>query len=428
MTVQAQPFTREATRVGGPEGTLTDDQVREFIVSQLDDTDLDGASVCVLVPDDTRTCPLPLLMGAVHQALAGRVSRLTCLVALGTHRGMTEEELAVHLGFEPGRSQETYPGMTILNHEWWDDDTFADLGTIPASRLEELSEGRLSIDVRVLLNKAVVEHDVALVVGPTLPHEVVGISGGNKYFFPGVAGHDVIDVSHWLGALITSWQIIGTTGITPVRALINEGASFIPARKLAFCVVTAEGTDLHSVSYGDTLSSWADAAPVAAATHVHHLDEPVNRVLSVIPPLYKDLWTAAKGFYKLEPVVADGGEIIIYAPHLKDISVTHGHLIKQVGYHVRDYFLADWERFKDIAWTTLAHSTHVKGAGVMENGVEKPRIRVTLATSIPEEECRFVNLGWRDPATINPDEWRDREDEGYLLVENAGENLYRIKP
>lgn len=426
MTVQAQSFTREATRVGGPEGTLTDDQVREFIVSQLDDTDLDGVSVCVLVPDDTRTCPLPLLLGAVHQALAGRVSRLTCLVALGTHRGMTEEELAVHLGFEPGRSQETYPGMTILNHEWWDDDTFADLGTIPASRLEELSEGRLSIDVRVLLNKAVVEHDVALVVGPTLPHEVVGISGGNKYFFPGVGGHDVIDVSHWLGALISSVKIIGTTGITPVRALINEGASFIPAKKLAFCVVTAEGTDLHSVSYGDTLSSWADAAPVAAATHVHHLDEPVHKVLSVIPPLYKDLWTAAKGFYKLEPVVADGGEIIIYAPWITEIAQMHPE-IYDIGYHCRDYYVAQWEKFKDLPWGVLAHSTHGAGAGTYdpETGEEKLRIRMTLATGVPEEVCRKANLGYRDPATIDVEAMR--ADPDVLVVPNAGEVLYRLR-
>jgi nickel-dependent lactate racemase len=123
------------------------------------------------------------------------------------------------------------------------------------------------MDVPVLLNRAVVEHDVALVVGPVLPHEVVGMSGGNKYFFPGVAGQAIIDVSHWLGALITSAEIIGTTGITPVRALINEGAALVPARKLAFCVVGASGSlDLHSVSFGDTLAAWANAAEVCAAT------------------------------------------------------------------------------------------------------------------------------------------------------------------
>src|SRR3712207_9023521 len=114
----------------------------------------------------------------------------------------------------------------------------------------------MDLDVPVLLNRAVVEHDVALVVGPVLPHEVVGMSGGNNYFFPGVAGQKIIDVSHWLGALITSAEIIGTTELTPVRALINDGAALIPAETYAFCVVTDEHSDgLHSISFGDCIVS-----------------------------------------------------------------------------------------------------------------------------------------------------------------------------
>lgn len=228
---------RRAVRLGGVEGVLAPAAVEDFIAEQLGAVDFDGRSVCIVVPDGTRTCPLPLLVGAVHRALHGRATRMTTLVALGTHQPMSEAALAAHLGYEEGALEATYPSMTVVNHEWWEPSTFADLGTIPAARLEELSEGRLSMDVPVLLNRAVVEHDVALVVGPVLPHEVVGISGGNKYFFPGVAGQQIIDVSHWIGALITSAEIIGTTDITPVRALINEGASLVPAQKLALCVV-----------------------------------------------------------------------------------------------------------------------------------------------------------------------------------------------
>ena len=102
------------------------------------------------------------------------------------------------------------------------------------------------------INRAVVEHDVTLIVGPVFPHEVVGFSGGNKYLFPGVSGRELIDLSHWLGALITSAEIIGTRGITPVRALIDEAASLVPGERLAFCVVTQSGTgDLHSMAFGD---------------------------------------------------------------------------------------------------------------------------------------------------------------------------------
>ena len=414
-------------RLGGADGTLTESQVHDFISAQLDATDLDGKSVCLVIPDDTRSCPLAMLVKAVHSALHGRVSRLTALVALGTHKAMTEEALGTMLGFEPGHLEETYPGLRLLNHEWWEPSTFADLGTISAARIEELSEGRLSLDVPVLLNKAVVEHDVAIVVGPVLPHEVVGISGGNKYFFPGVAGQQIIDVSHWLGALITSAEIIGTTGLTPVRALINEGAALVPTEKLALKVVVEAGSDaLHSISYGDTISAWADAAEVCAATHVEYLDAPVPRVLSLIPPLYKDIWTAAKGFYKLEPVVADGGEVILYAPDITEIAQMHPE-IYEIGYHCRDYFVKQWERFKDIHWGVLAHSTHLRGAGTYDaaTGEERLRVRVTLATGIPEQVCRAANLGYVDPREVDIAAFE--ADPDTLVVPQAGEVLFRLR-
>jgi nickel-dependent lactate racemase len=417
---------RRAARLGDEHVVLTSEQVRGFIAEQLAAADVDGKSVCILVPDGTRTCPLPLLVGAVHEALHGRVSRMTTLVALGTHQPMSEEALAGHLGYEPGRLGQTYPGMTVVNHEWWKPETFADLGTIPAARLGELSEGRLSQDVRVLLNRAVVEHDIALVVGPVLPHEVVGISGGNKYFFPGVAGQEIIDVSHWIGALITSAEIIGTTAVTPVRALINEGAALVPAEKLAFCTVGASGSlDLHSISFGDTIASWASAAQVCAATHVHYLDEPVHRVVSIIPAMYEDIWTGAKGFYKLEPAVADGGEVILYAPHITEISTSHPE-INEIGYHCRDYFVKQWDRFKHIHWGTLAHSTHLGGAGTYdaETGEERMRVAVTLATRIPEEVCRAANLGYVDPDSID---LAAEAAGGAFVVPDAGEVLFRLR-
>src|SRR5215218_9183358 len=307
---QTRPGTRPtplATQIGGPGAVLTEQQVRAFVLEQLDAADLDGRSVCVIVPDGTRSCPMPLLLGAVHEALHGRVTRLTVLVALGTHARMGETELSRHLGYPAGGFAERYPGATVRNHEWWDPHTFASVGTIGADRIAELSEGRLRQSVQVRLNRAVVEHDLTLVVGPVFPHEVVGFSGGNKYFFPGVASQEVINVSHWLGALITSAEIIGTRAITPVRALIDEAAALVPTEKLALCVVVKSGTqDLHAAAFGLPEAAWAEAADVAAQTHVRYLDAPVDRVLSVLPRKYEDMWTGAKGFYKVEPVVADG--------------------------------------------------------------------------------------------------------------------------
>jgi nickel-dependent lactate racemase len=418
--------TTTPDQIGGPEGLLTDGQISAFVGERLAAADLDGRSVCVLVPDATRSCPLPLLLSAIHGALHGRVARLTVLVALGTHAAMDEEALAAHLGYGVGALTDRYPGMTVRNHAWWDPATFADLGTVPADRIFELSGGRLRQPVAVRINRAVVDHDVTLIVGPVFPHEVVGFSGGDKYLFPGVSGRELIDVSHWLGALITSAAIIGTLGVTPVRALIDEAASMVPSRRLALCVVTgAGGHGLHSVAFGDPPAAWRAAAEVSARTHVRYLERPVRRVLSIVPARYDDLWTGAKGFYKVEPVVADGGQVVLYAPHITEISAMHP-AIGEIGYHCRDYFVEQWDRFEDRPWGDLAHSTHLRGAGTYDpvHG-ERGRVTVTLATGIPERQVRAVNLDYLDPAGVDPAAWATDPDT--LVVADAGEDLYRLR-
>ena len=415
-----------AARIGGPGEVLAEQRIRAFVHEQLDRVDADGRSVCVLVPDGTRTCPLPLLASAIHAALHGRVTRLTVLVALGTHAPMSPPALAAHLGHEGRELAERLPGMTVRNHEWWKPDAFATLGRIGADRIAELSGGLLRHGVDVRVNRAVVEHDVTLIVGPVFPHEVVGFSGGNKYLFPGVSGQELIDLSHWLGALITSAEIIGTRGVSPVRALIDEAASMVPSERLALCVVTqTTGDALHAAAFGDPRAAWEAAADVSAQTHVRYLDAPVRRVLSLIPARYEDMWTGAKGFYKVEPVVADGGQVVLYAPHIREVSVMHPR-IAEIGYHCRDYFVAQWDRFKDHPWGDLAHSTHLRGAGTYDEiDGERLRVTVTLATGIPEDRVRAINLDHLDPARVQPDAWA--ADPGTLVVPRAGEVLYRLR-
>lgn len=419
--------TEQARILGGPGGTLTGDAVRAFVAAHLAGADLDGRSVCVLVPDGTRSCPLPLLLDAVHAALHGRASRVTVLVALGTHAPMEGAALAAHLAGPGGDPALRFPGTAVAQHEWWDPATFVSVGTIGAGRIAELSEGRLRREVDVRLNRAVVEHDVTLVVGPVFPHEVVGFSGGAKYLFPGVAAQDVIDVSHWLGALLTSAEIIGTRGITPVRALIDEAAALVPTEQLALCVVVSTGSgDLHAVAFGPPRAAWAAAADVSAETHVRYLDAPVRRVLSIIPERYEDMWTGAKGFYKVEPVVADGGEVVLYAPHITEVSRMHPE-VTAIGYHCRDYFLGQWDRFSSVPWGDLAHSTHLRGAGTWDPVAgERHRVRVTLATGIPADVVRAVNLEYLDPALVDPQAWA--RDPDTLVVPRAGEVLHRLRP
>ena len=344
-TALTPAVTSGTTRtVGGPDVVLDDSTLTVFVTESLAAADLEGARVTVVIPDGTRSCPLPLLARAIHGALHTRVASLTVLIALGTHAAMDDDAIAHHLGVDGGDLESTFPGMQVVNHEWWDPAALTTIGTVDAPTVRTLSGGRLDQSVDVVLNRHVVDCDVALVVGPVFPHEVVGFSGGNKYFFPGVAGQELIDFSHWLGALSPAPTIIGTRGTTPVRALIDAAVAMLPGNRLRSLSLGVQpgSTAVHAAAFGTPEAAWAAAADVSAQTHVRYLDAPVRRVLSVIPTKYADMWTGAKGFYKVEPVVADGGQVVVYAPHITRISEMHP-AIEQIGYHCRDFFTGQWE-------------------------------------------------------------------------------------
>lgn len=403
-------------------GFLTDEEVAAIAREGLARLPVDGLRVLVLIPDGTRTMPMAMMFGTLERELGTRVKALDYLVALGTHTPMSDAQLSQLVG-RPVRD-----GMAgerrIFNHRWDDPATFVNLGSIPAAEIASLTGGRLTQAVPVALNKLLVEYDHVIICGPVFPHEVVGFSGGTKYLFPGVAAADIIHFTHWLGALITSYDVIGTAD-TPVRAVIDRAATLLytPLSLMAL-VVTHDG--VAGAFCGDVHDAWRQAATLSARRHVLWVDKPFARVLAIMPRMYDDLWTAAKGMYKIEPAVADGGEVVIYAPHVTEVSYVHGHLLDEVGYHCRDYFLGQWERFKDYPGGILAHSTHVKGLGTYDAScaLETPRITVTLATGIPRERCERINLGYLDPATIDPEAWRTHAD--WLVVPRAGEMLYRV--
>lgn len=406
---------------------LADSEVGQIVGEALDALAPDGKRFLFIVPDGTRTMPMPQLAALVRASLRGRATAVDFLIALGTHQPMSDEALSAHLGFRVVDGVEPGGGSRVYNHEWADPATFRTIGTIAASEIRTLSGGRLDQEVPVALNRRIFDYDQIVILGPVFPHEVVGFSGGNKYFFPGIAGADVINFTHWLGALITNYEVIGS-GYTPVRAVIDRAAAMVTVPTACFAlVVTKDG--IAGLYCADARTAWEHASALSSQRHIVWLDKPMKTVISVMPPMYADVWTAGKGMYKIEPAVADGGEVIIYAPHIREVSVTHGKIIEEVGYHCRDYFTAQPERFAKFPGGVLAHSTHVKGLGSYDaaTGVETPRVKVTLATGIPEAMCRKINLGYRDPASIDLAAWSGREAEGIMVVPRAGEMLYKIR-
>ena len=408
-------------------GLLTEDAIRDTLVRGLDGR-YTGERVLVLIPDHTRSLPLPFLFRELATVLRG-AAQLDFMVALGTHPGLPRESMNRLVGISEEERTSTFAHVGLLNHAWDDPSALTTLGVMEDDEIRAIAgshwHSSLPRQVQIRLNRAAVEHDHIIILGPTFPHEVVGFSGGAKYLFPGISGSEMIDATHWLGALA---GVVGTIGIrdTPVRAMIHAAATRL-STPVTLVALTVEGPGLSGLFIGDHESAWSAAADLSAERHVQWVDTPFERVLSCAPAMYDELWTGAKAMYKLEPAVAVGGEVVIYAPHLDTVSHVHGKYIYEVGYHILPYFLADWDRFKHLPLGVLAHSTHLRGSGVMDGDDEKPNVRVTLASRISPEDCEALNLGYMDPDTVNVDEWRDREDEGILLVPKAGETLFRVR-
>lgn len=410
---------------GSANDLLTRDDVRHLCETFVAREGLAGKRVLGIIPDHTRTAPIDLLFRTLSDLLRGGSGAFDLLIALGTHPAMTDEAIDRRLGLAPGERATTYARTKVFNHAWDDLAQLRSIGHLSADDIAAISGGLMKESVDITVNKLVFDYDVVLIIGPTFPHEVVGFSGGNKYLFPGVSGREIIDMFHWLGALITNPSIIGRKW-TPVRKVVDAAAHLLPVKRLCMSLVV-KNNELAGMYCGEPEEAWSAAADLSDQVHIIYKEKPFTSVLSCAPPMYDELWVGGKCAYKLEPVVADGGELIIYAPHIREISVTHGRLIRKVGYHVRDYFTKQPGQYTDIPRGVLAHSTHVKGIGTFENGVERPRITVTLATGIPEEICRAVNLGYRDPSTIDAIAWMGKEEEGILHVPKAGEILYRLK-
>jgi len=405
---------------------MTEVEIRTICAEAVGKLSLDGKRVLVLIPDHTRHAPIDLFFRIIYDLLGERVSALDYLVATGTHQAMEIERIHRHVGISAQDHREKFSKVRFFNHVHDAPADLAPVGVIPAAEIHTLTGGLFSQDIAVTINKRVLDYDQVIIVSPVVPHEAMGFSGGNKYFFPGIGGVDIIQTFHWLAAIITNPLINGVKD-TPTREVINRAASMLRVPALCFAFAVDDHDRLACLFAGDPKESWSRAADYSAKLHITYLPKPLERILAVTPPIYEELWVGGKAMYKIEPVVADGGELIIYGPQIREVSFVHGERIGRVGYHVRDYFVKQWDRFCDEPKLILAHSTNVRGVGEFDESGERPRIAVTLATGIPEDVCRRINLGYQDPRSIDVDAWRREQHEGKRVIENAGQVLYRLQ-
>ncbi len=405
-------------------GFIDNKEAGEAIAEFFTQNDYTGKRLLLIIPDNTRSGPIGDIFKSIYDCIGQKAKALDCLVALGTHQPLNEEQFCRRLAITTEQRKNKYASVKIFNHEWEKPQTFTSIGKISAEEIEQISGGLFREEVDVDINKLIFGYDEFFILGPVFPHEVVGFSGGHKYIFPGIAGDEIINFFHWLGAVFTNPVINGNIQ-TPTRKVVEKAASFIKMPHKLFAIV-AEENKLKGIFIGDCKQAWEKAADLSRITHIIYKDKSYNTVVGIAPEMYDDLWLAGKVMYKLEPIVADGGTLIIYAPHITEISYTHGKFIEKIGYHTRDYFLNRMDKFNGIPRAVIAHSTHVKGIGTYIDGVEKPRINVVLATGISRQRCEKVNLNYMNPDDIDIADYENKEDEGTLVVHHAGETLYRL--
>jgi len=406
------------------DGRIENKQARQAVAEFFARSDYAGKRILVIIPDNTRSGPVGDIFKMMYEFLGPKAKAVDCLVALGTHQPMSEEQICTRLSMTLDERRSKYAAVKFFNHEWDKPQTFASIGRISADEIEQISDGLFREEVNVAINKLILEYDEFFILGPVFPHEVVGFSGGHKYIFPGIAGDEIIHFFHWLGAVITNPMINGNKW-TPTRKVVEKAASFVKVPHKLFAIVAMDN-QLKGIFIGDTLEAWEKAADLSEQVHITYMDKPYHTILGLAPEMYDDIWTAGKVMYKLEPILADGGTLIIYAPHITEISYTHGKWLDKIGYHTRDYFLKRMDQFAGVPRGIIAHSTHVKGIGTYLDGVEKPRANVVLATGISKRRCKKVNLDYMNPADINIADYENRQDEGILVVHHAGEVLHRL--
>lgn len=415
---------------------LTDEELSEVIRKTLQEF-RNVKKVLLIHPDYTRTDFSHRLVPLIYQELKIKgMKEIYSLNASGTHRRMEKDEIYAKLGIS-----NKINFTKFYNHEYNDPHQLVTVGKIPASFVAEKTNGEFRQSIPVTVNKLITEdYNLIIVLSGTTPHEAAGYAGGLKAFFPGISGPEVIDLFHWAAVLIGIPKIIGSVD-NPARDVINKGSYYvfqkIKVPTVSFNMVFEEKDGVAvpkglytGVGLEGFIAAYKEAAKASSRLHIIYIDQPFDIAVQVIDKNYDEIWTAGKGSYKLQMpgVMANGGEIIIYAPH---INCFHSKLemdkaIRQIGYHSKDYVKHYLKLNPKFSRNIAAHVINVRGPGNYNSVTEKEEFafRITLATGIPEKTCKAVGLGYRNPHSMHKE---DFIGPGKIWIQNGGKYLYDVK-
>ncbi len=416
-------------------------EIEQLTADALADLPSGERRFLVVVPDSSRKLPLAGAFAAVWDALRGRAERVDALIAQGTHQPMGRDAKARWVF-----GDRSFPNTEIFDHPWDDDDALADIGVVPLDdQLERFGEHRddapllgFDADMSIRINRRLLDYDRVILLTRVQPHEGAGFAGGAKQIFPGVSGPEMINLLHAIGSLQTNRGIHGILP-NPVRDLIDDMTVSVPVPIATIAMVLDDTTATVRgcfVQPEGWRAAGLEAARLSSEVNVRYVPERVSRLIAAAPQradgawLYSELWTGSKGISKTEDAVRDGGELVLWAPNIRETSETHGELIRRVGFHAWPYLFANSNAWRAAPTPALplTLSVLVKGEARLESGREIPRIRVRLATAIPQDECRALNIGYEDPDAVAEEieaATPNQVDDGRLLVTGAGGVLWR---
>ena len=318
---------------GGANDNIATADKREALAQALKIIGRTPRKVLVLPPDHTRlNSNAGELTDLLYELLAGKVE-VDIMPALGTHTPMTEKQLRMMFG-------DKIPLDRFKVHDWRNG--LRHVGDIPSQKIREWSGGLVDYDVRVEVSQRLFAgYDLILSVGQLVPHEVVGIANYTKNILTGAGGADTINKSHFLGAAYGMERMMGRID-TPVRRLFNYGAEkFLRDLPIVYALTvmeknkTGDGMIMRGLYVGDDVETFTIGARLSQKVNLDLLDKPLHKVLVYLDPHeFKSTWLGNKAIYRTRMAMADGGELIILAPGLKEFGEDReiDRLIRKYGY------------------------------------------------------------------------------------------------
>ena len=405
---------------GSAKKELTEKEIKESLFSALNKLG-NKNKVLAIPPDFTR----------LHSK-AGELTRYTyeyykekltdILPALGTHNAMNENEISTMFG--------DIPKSLFRVHNWKKD--LVTLGEVPSEFVKEVSEGKVNYNWPAQVNKLLVEgkHDLILSIGQVVPHEVVGMANYNKNIFIGTGGKEGIDKSHFLGAIYGMERMMGRAD-TPVRRVLDYASDNFAKHLPIIYILTVIGKDengklvAHGLFIGDDYECFKMAAELSLEVNFEMIDLPLKKVVVYLNPYeFKSAWLGNKSIYRTRMAIADGGELIVLAPGLKEFGEDLGidKLIRKYGYITTPEVLKFVKENDDLC-------NNLSAAAHLIHGSSEGRFKITYCPGhITKEEIESVNFNYADLETMmkkyNPEKLKD----GFNTMPDGDEIFYISNP